>query len=149
MKPIEPASSTHACPVLERDCRFVLGRIIEGRSRLVADFVPRQGSLAAVPGRWECDLVRNELTWSDEVYDLFGLPRAERVTRNEAVSFYCEHSRAVMEGLRRHAIRTNSCFVLDAEIRPRHFQRRWMRLVAEPIVENGIVVRLRGTKQPL
>ena len=100
-------------------------------------------------GHWECDLSRNKLSWSDEVYDIFGLPRGDYVTRDEAVSFYCEHSRAVMERLRADAIRRSRPFILDAEIRPGHGKRRWMRLIGAPECENGVVVRLRGLKQIL
>jgi PAS domain-containing protein len=114
--------------------------------------MPLLGEPGAGPGsigRWECDLSRNRLTWSDEVYEIFGVPPGDRVSRDEAVTFYCEHSRAVMEGLRSYAIRHNRGFMVDAEIRPGHGQRRWMRLIATPESENGVVVRLRGLKQIL
>jgi PAS domain-containing protein len=145
MRPVEPSPLLHCWPNYDRQHRFVLGRILDPSVTLLEAPGPGPGAI----GRWECDLATNRLTWSDEVYDIFGLPRGGRVSRDEAVSFYCEHSRAVMEGLRAHAIRQQQGFILDAEIRPGHGERRWMRLIGLPIFENGIVTRLRVLKQIL
>ena len=149
MKPIEPLSLRRYWPVYDRQHRFVLGRILDSADPALGKPDSEQDPGQDAIGRWECDLARNRLTWSDQVYDIFGLPRGDRVSRDEAVSLYCEHSRAVMEGLRAYAIRQKQGFVLDAEIRPGHGKRRWMRLIAVPECENGAVVRLRGLKQIL
>jgi PAS domain-containing protein len=127
----------------------VLGRVLEPSTLALGETVGEPGSGSGAIGCWECDLALNRLTWSDQVYDIFGLPRGDRVSRDEAVSLYCEHSRAVMEGLRAYAIRQKQGFVVDAEIRPGHGKRRWMRLIAVPECDNGVVVRLRGLKQIL
>lgn len=149
VKPIEPLPLRYDWPINDRQHRFVLGRVLDRSALVFGEAASEPGSGLATVGQWECDLSRNSLTWSDQVYDIFGLPRGERVSRDEAVSFYCEHSRAVMEGLRAYAIRQRQAFVVDAEIRPGHGKRRWMRLLALPECENGVVVRLRGLKQIL
>jgi PAS domain-containing protein len=125
----------------------VLGRVLAPSTPTFSEAASGPG-LAAI-GHWQCHLSRDSLTWSDQVYDIFGLPRGDRVSRDEAVSFYCEHSRAVMERLRSYAIKQNQAFILDAEIRPGHGKRRWMRLIGIPECDNGAVVRLRGLKQLL
>lgn len=98
-------------------------------------------------GRWECDLSSNALTWSDPVYDIFGLPRGICPVRATAVALYAEGSRAIMERLRSHAIEHGRAFVLDAELRPNDGGRRWMRLIAAPIYGGDLVVRLHGYKK--
>jgi len=147
LKPVEPLPARHSWPIYERQHRFALGRILDCTASLRDELASERDLDLGVVGRWECDLARNRLTWSDEVYDIFGLPRREHISRDEAVSLYCEHSRAVMEGLRAHAIRQKQGFIVDAEIRPGHGKRRWMRLIAVPDCENGVVVRLRGLKK--
>ena len=97
-------------------------------------------------GCWECDLGDNSLLWSGGVYDIFGLPRGTIISRNEAVGFYAEHSRATLERLRSHAIRVGQGFTLDAEVRSAESELRWMRLIAMPSYEGGRAVRLRGLK---
>lgn len=146
MKPVEPLSLRRGWPIHDRQHRFVLGRILD-RADLNLGEPASRCDLGFGVAWWECDLSRNKLTWSDEVYDIFGLPRGNPVSRDEAVTHYCEHSRAIMEGLRTYAIRHNQGFIVDAEMRPGHGQRRWMRLIAMPDCENGVVVGLRGLKQ--
>ena len=100
-------------------------------------------------GRWECDLKDTRLTWSDEVYDLFGLPRGVDLARAETVKHYCEGSRVAMERLRAYAIKHRRGFTLDAEIRRTDGTRRWMRLIAAPVCVDNKVVRLVGLKRAI
>ncbi len=139
-QPIEPV-------LFDRDRRFVPGTILDCPASAISTLVNEQSLGERGIGHWECELAHNALTWTNEVYDIFGLPRGARVSRDEAVALYCEHSRAVMEKLRAHAITHNQCFVMDAEIRPGNGESRWMRLIAAPICEDGNVVRLHGLKR--
>ena len=100
-------------------------------------------------GLWNCDLDDGSLTWTEGVYDLFGLPRDTLVRRDEAVSFYADESCAAMERLRAYALRHRRGFTLDAEIRPSGAKPRWMRLVAAPTCSNGRTVRLHGLKMAI
>lgn len=97
-------------------------------------------------GCWECDLADDSLIWSGGVYDIFGLPRGVRITREETVALYSEESRAAMNRLRAHAIKHRRGFTLDAEIYPIVGGGRWMRLIAAPMCDGDRVVRLHGLK---
>ena len=88
----------------------------------------------------------NSLIWSGGVYDIFGLPRDARITRDEILTLYSEHSRAMVEKLRTYAIRHRRGFTLDAEIRPGIGGKRRMRLIAAPVCASDRVVRLQGLK---
>ena len=100
-------------------------------------------------GFWQCDLTNHDaLTWSDKVYEIFGLPHGSEVRREEAVTRYREHSRGVLERLRTSAINRRCGFILDAAIDLDGFTR-WIRILAAPIVENDRVVGLRGLKRIL
>lgn len=99
-------------------------------------------------GLWSCDLIRdNALVWSPQVYELFALGQDEPLTRSAAVSCYVPRSRVAMEALRAHSIHHRRGFTLDAMLRRHDGEMRWMRLSAMPIVADGKVVRLCGTKQ--
>jgi PAS domain S-box-containing protein len=146
-----PLELTHSWPLFERGLRFDLGRL-HGEDGLasVTDSAVRLGGQALARcaiGSWECDLQDDALTWSDQVYDLFGLARDAQISRAETVAMYSEESRVAMERLRAHAIRHQRGFTLDAEINGVDGHRRWMRLTAAPICEGGRVVRLHGFKQ--
>ena len=146
MKQTEPLALHHSWPIFEQARHFDLGSVL---SSAVTDIVePAQvGALGLHhAGLWECDLSDNSLIWSGGVFDIFGLPRGSRVTRDEAVALYCENSRAAMERLRAHAIKHQRGFTLDVEINPATGGRRWMRLIGAPVCEGGRAVRLHGLK---
>ena len=104
---------------------------------------------AADVGFWQCDLTDHDaLTWSDKVYEIFGMPHGTRVAREDAVARYREHSRGVLERLRSYAINRNCGFILDAAISLAGVTR-WIRILAAPVIENDRVIGLRGLKRVL
>jgi PAS domain-containing protein len=146
LKVTEPLQLTHSWPLTERAGRFDLGFVLN--SAVIDMVVPGEvGGLGVHhAGCWECDLTDNSLIWSGGVYDIFGLPRGTEISRDEAVSFYCEESRAAMERLRSYAIAHKRGFTLDVEIRPAVGGRRRVRLIAAPVCEGDQAVRLHGLK---
>jgi PAS domain-containing protein len=143
----EPSPLTASWPLSESGSRFDLGRDFEWPDAV--EFRPsvNHDALAAEGiGLWDCDLSDNQLTWSDGVYELFGLPRDLTLYRETAVSLYEEGSRSAMERLRAYAIRHRRGFSLDVEIRPANGGVRWLRLVGAPICVKSRPVRLRGLK---
>lgn len=150
LKQTYPLPVHHSWPLYERDRYFRLGQVHDGEAlKDMVDFVDgrEKGSLGRRRiGRWECDLSDNSLTWSNEVYDIFGIPRGEVVAREEAVALYGEDSRAAMEKLRAYAIKHWRGFTLDVEIRPVHAAPRWIRLITAPVCADDHIVRLQGLK---
>ena len=146
MKRTEPLALHHSWPIFEQARHFDLGCVL---SSAVTDIIePAQvGTLGLHhAGLWECDLSDNSLIWSGGVYDIFGLPRNAKITRDEIVALYREESRAAMERLRAHAIKHRRGFTLDVEINSVTDGRRWMRLIGAPVCEDGRAVRLHGLK---
>ena len=95
--PIEPLPIHHSWPLDDQPRRFELGLILNCG---VTDIIePMEVGELGVhhAGCWDCELADDTLGWSGGVYDIFGLPRGVEVTRKQAVGFYAEHSRAVME----------------------------------------------------
>ena len=134
-------------PLFERSQLFELGCTFDCATADLATVALHRVLGRTGAGWWECGLPANTLTWTTGVYDIFGLPRTARVTREEAVSFYCEDSRAVMERLRSHAIDHAAGFIVDAKIRPASGEReQWMRLIGAPLCEDGRTVGLYGLK---
>jgi len=101
-------------------------------------------------GYWACDIVdRDRLTWSDKVYDLFGLSPGQPVDREWAVGRYLAHSRSTLQRVREFALQHAVGFMLDAEIEPEGKRPRWIRVLAVPVLENGRIARLHGLKRAL
>jgi len=101
-------------------------------------------------GYWACDIAdRNRLAWSDKVYELFGLTAGVPVDRDWAVGRYVAHSRSTLQRVREFALHHAVGFMLDAEIEPQGERRRWIRVLAVPVSEDGRIARLHGLKRAL
>jgi hypothetical protein len=103
-------------------------------------------------GYWRCDIAHHErLTWSKKVYSLFGLPAGTPVTRDWAVARYTQPSRAALERVRNYALSRKLGFILDAAIHPEGGDRRWIRVMAIPILAkpSARVVGVHGLKRLL
>lgn len=112
--------------------------------------LPHLAEAAGRIGTFECLFPFETLTWSDEVYDLFDLPRGMRLTRSETLGFYTDESRATLETIRQGAIEKRTRFTLDAEIITALGKQRWVRIHAElEYDDNGVPVRIFGTKQDI
>jgi len=101
-------------------------------------------------GYWHCNIGRHDrLTWSEKVYELFGLPAGAPIEREWAVARYCQTSRKTLERLRRVGLDQRVGFIMDARITPDGKVERWIRVLAVPIVAGIDVIGLHGLKRAL
>ena len=141
MRPTEPLALNHSWPLHDLREHLAPAALDDGIAR--DDEALAERGL----GLWHCDLVDNWLSWTDGVYDLFGLERDMAVPRPLAVSLYQPDSREAMERLRAYAIRHRRGFTLDVDIRPLGGGECAMRLIAAPVLQGARVVALHGVKQ--
>ena len=101
-------------------------------------------------GYWHCDIAdKDRLTWSEKVYELFGLSAGAAINRDAVVAHYAEHSKDALERVRKFALSRSLGFLLDAEIRPEGSEYRWIRVLAVPVLTGGRVVGVHGLKRAL
>lgn len=98
-------------------------------------------------GLWECRLDDERLTWTEGVYELFGLPVGSRLRRNEVLARYARPSLLRLEDVRSAALSSGDRFRLDAEIETGRGERRWIRVSAAVERRGGAPYRLYGMKQ--
>ena len=125
---------------------FGEGFVFDAPAELMRDFSRRAG-----PGYWRCDIAEGErLSWSDDVYELFGLRAGTPVERGWAVDRDTPESRERLARVWDHALRRGLGFMLDAEIDPAVGRQRWIRIFAVPVVDRaGRAVQLQGMKRQL
>lgn len=142
-----PLPLYHSWPLWDRALHFDLGHVL---NCAVTDVMAPEtvGALATHhSGLWECDLATESLIWSGGVYDIFGLQRGTGITRDIALAHYSEESRTKLGQLRAHALRHRRGFTLDVDVRAAAVgERRRMRIIAAPVCENDVAVRLHGLK---
>ena len=101
-------------------------------------------------GYWHCDIADDDkLTWSEKVYELFGLAAGTPVERDWAVARYSDASKSTLERVRTYGLNRKFGFILDAQITPQGADERWIRVLAVPIMTEGRVVGLHGLKRAL
>jgi diguanylate cyclase (GGDEF)-like protein/PAS domain S-box-containing protein len=98
-------------------------------------------------GAWSCDLATEKLTWTTDVFDLFGLAADEAPDRRSTVAMYSEESRDMLSRKRSRAIDAGAGFTLDAHVTGWDGAERWIRITAGTRRENGRIVELYGMKQ--
>lgn len=105
-----------------------------------------QAQMMPIQAAWQCDLRDDSLTWSDGVYDLFGLPRGDTLERDAIVAMYLPESQVELARLRSAAIAACGSFTFEAQIRRADGAIRWMRITADVVTEHGVARYLYGTK---
>lgn len=100
-------------------------------------------------GVFECDLRTQDLLWTRNIYDFFGIERGTAPHREDIVTLYDEESRETLDRLRGRAIERKSGFSMDARIIRPDGTSRWVQIAAQVETEHGRAVRLVGTKQDI
>lgn len=104
---------------------------------------------AARVGIWVCTLPDEKLTWTDGVFELFGLDPQSPLRRQDIVELYTQASREELGAARSAAIRDGDGFSLDAEIITAKGVKRWIRITALVERMDGVPTRLFGMKQDI
>ncbi len=121
----------------------------QGRALAHSRKIFDRASAAARIGVWECALPDETLTWTDQVYAMFDLPRGAPLDRSRTVACYAPESREAMIAARSRAIAERGGFTLDAEIVSFAGRRRWIRITAVVECEGAVPVRIFGMKQDI
>jgi hypothetical protein len=150
MNTVNPDVLGESWPLWEQSRHFELGHVLN--SAITEALDPRVLGMIGPyhAGLWECDLADQSLIWSGGVYDLFGLERLAPVQREQVLAHYSQDSMIKLERLRAHSIANGVGFTLDAEIRAAAVgKNRRVRLIAAPVLTDGVAVRLHGLKLAL
>ena len=121
----------------------------QGRALAHSRKIFDRAATAARIGVWECALPDETLTWTDQVYAMFDLPRDAPLDRDRIVACYAPDSRAALAEARGRAIAERGGFTLDAEIVTGQGRRRWIRINAVVECEGADPVRIFGMKQDI
>jgi diguanylate cyclase (GGDEF)-like protein/PAS domain S-box-containing protein len=102
-------------------------------------------------GSWRHDLITSELTWSAEIYEMFGLdPALPAPTLTGYLAHLTPESADRLRAARAEADNTGTSYELELEFVRSDSRHGWMRSRADPVRdEHGVVVEVRGYAQDI
>ena len=96
-------------------------------------------------GGWEYDLATGNLTWTDEVYRIYGLERtADPPEVANAIAAYDPDSAAMIEASFARLVADGEPYDLELGLVRADGERIWVRTIGRPVIEDGRVVRVGG-----
>jgi PAS domain S-box-containing protein len=99
-------------------------------------------------GSWDWDIVANKLTWSDEMYRLYGLePAATQIDYERYESLLHPADREIAADVVRHSLETGQPFSYDHRVIRTDGTERIFHARGKVILADGKPVRMLGTGQ--
>ncbi|MEM8812833.1 MAG: EAL domain-containing protein [Pseudomonadota bacterium] len=118
-----------------------------GRAIRINETVFHHVERVAKIGAWKFDLRSRTLTWSEEIYRIYGLPVGAKLTLDLALEPYRGAARADLETAMAHTIETGEPYDLIVPFRSIQGDDRFVRALGEAEIIDGEAVTLFGTFQ--
>lgn len=106
------------------------------------------GSVAKIGG-WEFDPVSGKGTWTEETARIHDMDPEKETNMELGISFYSDDSKRKITQAVQNAIENKKTYDLELELISAKGIRKWVRTIGKPIVENGKVVKVRGSFQDI
>ncbi len=116
--------------------------------RLHETVLRETGEIAKVGG-WSFDTATGEGFWTDEVARIHDLEPGDKTSLARGLSFFQGEDRARLEAALQAARERGEPYDLQVELVTESGRRKWVRTIGHPVVENGKVVRVRGSFQDI
>ncbi len=115
-----------------------------------AENLARIAASAAKLGGWVVDLIKNTVTWSDEVCFLHDRPAGYRPPIDEAIDYYAPEHRAVISAAVAACAEAGTPFDLELELVSAKKRRFWVRAIGDAVRDGtGRVVGVQGAFQDI
>ncbi|GAB3691793.1 hypothetical protein GCM10028857_29620 [Salinarchaeum chitinilyticum] len=114
-------------------------------------YLLRQAQEIAHVGGWELDVRTEPYTFegTDQFYAIHGVPPDETVDFENVLELYHPDDRDRIQRLISEAIENGTQYDMEVRLSPSRTGDQWVRAIAEPVVEDGEVVALRGSVQDI
>ncbi|QQS53418.1 MAG: PAS domain S-box protein [Candidatus Competibacteraceae bacterium] len=111
------------------------------------DFLLAEVGRIAHVGGWEFDPVTGAGTWTEEVARIHGLDPTEKTDLRKGLGFFLGEHREKIEEAIQKAVDLGTPYDLELEILAADGRRKWVRTIGSPVIDQGRVVKVRGSLQ--
>ena len=109
----------------------------------------RQAERMANIGSWRLTLADNRIEWSDQVYVIHGLSKADRPVLDRALDFYPPEARGLIEAALAETIATGQSFTVETDFVTAHGDKRRIRAMGELELRDARPVAVIGVFQDI
>jgi PAS domain S-box-containing protein len=96
-------------------------------------------------GGWTYDVAQKRVTWTDEVYRIYGVDKNYDPSDIEkAISFYAEDDQPVIQKAFTNVMRLNEPYDLEMQFRAADGTRKWVRSIGKPVLKDGKIIKVVG-----
>jgi PAS domain S-box-containing protein len=100
-------------------------------------------------GRWGFDVASGEVTWTDDVADIYDLDPETTTTRDFCLSFYHGENLEELRDALKMAVEEASPYDLTLELISALGRKKRVRMIGYPVIENDKVTRIEAIFQQL
>lgn len=100
-------------------------------------------------GGWSLDVDTLKGAWTQELARIHELPLDEPIDAKKGIEFYAPSSRPVIEKAVQELIDFGKSYDLELEIVSAQGNHKWVRVVGEPVIKEGKVIKAQGVMQDI
>lgn len=111
-----------------------------------SDALLKETQAMAKIGGWELDLETGQVSWTDEVFRIYGVAPGsyDPTDIGKDMSFYAPQSRPVLKKAFQNALENGEPYDLELEFVRAGKEQIWVRTMGRPEKKDGKVVRIKG-----
>ena len=130
--------------IIELNSDITERKRVEEKLAHVAGLLERTEEVSKTGG-WEYDVATRELTWTDEVYRIYGVARTSDPTEvTQAIAAYDPESAPIIDAAFQRLVAEGVPYDLELGLLRADGQRIWVRTIGRPVIDDGRVVRVGG-----
>jgi PAS domain S-box-containing protein len=118
------------------------------RVRGQAELLQHMGEIGRI-GIWEFDVGTSAVRWSDELYEMYGVPEDGDRSMEQPLSSFPDPGRTEIQKNVERVIATGTVHESEQPIMTRTGGEIWTRTVVEPVYHNGSLIRVHGITQDI
>ncbi|WP_319762602.1 PAS domain S-box protein [Maridesulfovibrio sp.] len=120
----------------------------EQKMKSQAFLLEEMGHLAKVGG-WEFDPATGKGAWTNEIARIQDIDQSVEATVDLGLSFFHGENREKIDAALKEARENGTPYDLELELISATGQKKWIRTIGKPKIENGVITSIRGAFQDI